>query len=636
MRLRNNILWVDAGYDLYVASDSQVGFNSDYNLLYKTGAGQVGLWQGVANGSLFSWQGATQLDQNSLAQDPLFVDRDGADNILGYGGITNDGRDDDFHEQSQDGSFHVGSSAPVVSAVSGLPIAQPGTETVDSQQSPAIDRGDAAYAPANELSPNGNFINLGAFGNTSQASKSPVQYVMVTRPDGGETWPEEQTFAIRWRSHDAADTVDIQLLQGGVPVLVDGLPLIADDTPNDGEFLWTIPDTVAPGSDYRFRVTRGVLSDTSNADFTIAAPIHIYYVNDSVVQAGDWTTAVGSDANDGLDPSRPKASISSVLLAYDLGPNDVIRVDNGDYTISSNLVVSGNPVSATGDDSGVKIEGYHDSSFPTRRSLLNRNNFSAGSYAFEFQSGAKDVVLDHLSITGAYYGVYAGSTADSDGLTISNSTIYGNSQAGVYQETSSDNWQLLNNTLYGIPGGVSADNQTYGVYLTGSNHTLSGNTIHDSSYGIRSAGGGGQIITGNTVYNNNSSGIHLSSNGSGTVVSGNTVSGNGTGIDYSQSGGTQGTISGNTVSGNSSTGIDANYNVLVSGNTVYGQSGSGDIGINLNSGAAAIQNVVYSNYNGIVGGGSGNATINNNRVYNNSNIGILARYLTNASGNVVY
>ncbi len=119
-------------------------------------------------------------------------------------------------------------------------------------------------------------------------------------------------------------------------------------------------------------------------------------------------------------------------------------------------------------------------------------------------------------------------------------------------------------------------------------------------------------------------------------MSGNTVSGNGTGIDYSQSGGTQGTISGNTVSGNSSTGINAYNNVLVSSNTVYGQSGSGDIGINLDSGATAIQNVVYSNYNGIVGGGSGNATINNNRVYNNSNIGILARYLTNANGNVVY
>ncbi len=32
----------------------------------------------------------------------------------------------------------------------------------------------------------------------------------------------------------------------------------------------------------------------------------------------------------------------------------------------------------------------------------------------------------------------------------------------------------------------------------------------------------------------------------------------------------------------------------------------------------------------------GGATISGNRVYNNSNIGILARFLANASGNVVY
>ena len=48
-RLRNNILWVEAGYDLYVTPDSQVGFNSDYNLLYQ-GLGPnafIGFWNNV-------------------------------------------------------------------------------------------------------------------------------------------------------------------------------------------------------------------------------------------------------------------------------------------------------------------------------------------------------------------------------------------------------------------------------------------------------------------------------------------------------------------------------------------------------------------------------------------------------------
>jgi hypothetical protein len=41
----NNILWVDAGYALNIAADSQVGFQSDYNLLHVTGTGQLARWR---------------------------------------------------------------------------------------------------------------------------------------------------------------------------------------------------------------------------------------------------------------------------------------------------------------------------------------------------------------------------------------------------------------------------------------------------------------------------------------------------------------------------------------------------------------------------------------------------------------
>ena len=40
--LRNNIFWVDAGYDIYVTNDSQTGFESDYNTLFTTGTGKAG------------------------------------------------------------------------------------------------------------------------------------------------------------------------------------------------------------------------------------------------------------------------------------------------------------------------------------------------------------------------------------------------------------------------------------------------------------------------------------------------------------------------------------------------------------------------------------------------------------------
>ncbi len=53
---------------------------------------------------------------------------------------------------------------------------------------------------AAEPSPNGSYINIGAYGGTTQASISPAEYVLVTNPDGGEIWPHQQSFPIRWRT----------------------------------------------------------------------------------------------------------------------------------------------------------------------------------------------------------------------------------------------------------------------------------------------------------------------------------------------------------------------------------------------------------------------------------------------------
>ena len=41
----HSFLWSGGGYDISVASDSQSGFASDYNLFYTTGSGQLALWQ---------------------------------------------------------------------------------------------------------------------------------------------------------------------------------------------------------------------------------------------------------------------------------------------------------------------------------------------------------------------------------------------------------------------------------------------------------------------------------------------------------------------------------------------------------------------------------------------------------------
>src|SRR5439155_10915534 len=87
---------------------------------------------------------------------------------------------------------------------------------------------------------------------------------------------------------------------------------------------------------------------------------------------------------------------------------------------------------------------------------------------------------------------------------------------------------------------------------------------------------------------------------------------------------------GNKVHDNFRSGISAGGNVLVVGNTVTGQGNADEAGIALGGGEARA-NIVRDNFNGITAGG----LVDNNRVYHNSSVGIVANGIT-AQGNFVY
>ncbi len=142
---------MQAGFDISVAANSQAGFASDFNILYTSGTGQVGLWQEIARPTLAAWQNADFTDADSLALNPDFVNPLGSAGVAGFISPTDDGRDNDFHEQSLQGSYHGGSLAPVVSTTTGLPVFPTGTLTADANESPAIDLGDPtdSYSPTN-------------------------------------------------------------------------------------------------------------------------------------------------------------------------------------------------------------------------------------------------------------------------------------------------------------------------------------------------------------------------------------------------------------------------------------------------------------------------------------------------------
>jgi hypothetical protein len=92
--------------------------------------------------------------------------------------------------------------------------------------------------------------------------------IVVTSPDGGESWGVGETHDITWFSDGFSDNVSIEYSTNSG---TDWLPIIGD-TENDGVHPWMIPNT--PSTECRVKVSDvadGDPSDMSNDNFTIAA-----------------------------------------------------------------------------------------------------------------------------------------------------------------------------------------------------------------------------------------------------------------------------------------------------------------------------------------------------------------------------
>ena len=296
--------------------------------------------------------------------------------------------------------------------------------------------------------------------------------MIVLSPNGGESAFLGQNFTIRWRSEDSGSSIDIDLMEGASPATATLVSNIATGVANNGSYVWSVPSTgITPASDYYIRVTREAsspdpaVSAISAAAFTINGSVTSFYVNDNTLDAsGDITTAVGNDANDGLTPATPKASIQALLQAYTLGAGDTIFVDAGTYNIAGNIILKAV-------NSGVTIEGYFNPAFPTYSTVINRGNGAAGSYVFDLQ-GASNVTLDHLSITGADIGIHASNGAGSTGLTITNNQIYNNFDDEISLGTGNDGATISGNNVYGQSAQNSAD---AGILVNGDSVTISNN-----------------------------------------------------------------------------------------------------------------------------------------------------------------
>ncbi len=595
--LTNNIIWATGAgkFGVRVATDSQVGFDSDYNNLFASGGAGVVHWQ-KAFGDLFDWQAEANLDNNSIGftalnptlDDPQFVDLAG----------------DDYR---------------VTAAVS-----------------TSIDAGDPASLFPNEPAPAGGRINLGAYGDTSLAATSRAAYVEVDFPNYYTDLQVDLGQIIFWHSYDDAQgddqvtgSLDIDLHEwnpsdptpsGDMGKVAD----IATTTASAGSVGWT-PSSLVSGETakrYRIRITAldgsysglAMLEEFSRESFSIVPLGDAFFVNDGSHTNDQYTSVVGNNRNTGQAADDPKANLLPLLRSYDLGPGDVTYIDNGDYVHVRNTIISG--ATGVGDDEGSRFTGPNPNEVgvnPYDMSMeasIDRGNPFDGSTNIELDDG-DFVTLEYLTLTGA-----------SDGLIVHNgSTNFSGNHLTVH-DNADDGMLIESDAAFTTIDALTAfNNGGDGIFIQTAISSLKNSVAYDNSgTGIRLTSQAGVVLENNESYGNDVGIFVANASGSQAVV------GN---LDLSLG-------LGNVVHDNRSTGIEVTTDVLVAGNTVFGQSGSNDWGIRLTSlGSEARRNIVHSNDGGIysIGGGS---VVAENRVYNHTGTGIEARTSTDVLRNVIY
>ncbi len=533
--IRNNILYAESGYALYVAADSQFGYQSDYNNLFATGAGRVA-FQGKDFYDVYDWQVETDNDLHSIGRtdpapgldDPLFVSL----------------ADDDYR-------------------------LQPGSTSIDS--------GDPASDFSLEPEPNGGRVNLGAYGNTPLATTSESSWLRIASPNFYADLIPSHIYEIRWETFNVpgTDTIDVVLLRSDGTKVAD----IASTVVSTGSIAWSPGQFVTGDPDLRYQIelsTSGATSLIARSREPFSVPDvdpslpQTYYVNDRSDAGDQYTTAIGNNRNTGTTADDPKEVIRPLVLSYPLGAGDVVLVDTGDYVHAVNLNLS---ASFQADDprmnsvSQAQILGPTD---PAGTAWIDRANPYPGAKTIDI-IGAPGMVLKDLTLSGAYTGLhvrdgshdFVGERLIVEAHTADGLVIEGDSHDATLDEL------------------IVRDNGGHGIFVESRLNRITHSEVHgNGAIGIALRNVGVALVETSRVYDN-LTGIDILNPGLQQAVIGH--------ADLDQQ-------RGNLVYQNTTDGIYASGSVMVAGNTV---AENGQIGIHLNDGADAWRNVVRQHTSGI-------------------------------------
>lgn len=563
---RNNIIWATgAGRHAIVRYTHMDNFpsgilESDYNCIIATDGAIFGDWMGNQN-DLLEWRKATGMDAHSFSVNPIFVNPSGADGVMGGA----NGLDDNFHLMSTVGSFKGRAFTAVTTA--GF--------TADATNSPCVDAALPATAIGGELLPNGGRVNLGAFGGTADASLSTgTRVVEIGIIAGGSVL--RGTVPVRWWTHGAwtsGDTVFIEYSSngGGSWSAIPGATALPFA---DGVFAWNT-SALTPGANYKVRITptAGGTPSVSGLLRVLPNAATVFYVNDGSTANDVYCTAVGSDGNDGLTPATPMAGVKRLISTYTLIADDTVRIDTGLWTLDANVVLtdcgaSGQPIRLVG-------------STNSAGSVFNRNDTTASRYAFHLKTN-HFMRVENLKVTGAYFGIYAEgpSSGYSQGIEMVACDADANYEWGL----------IAGRTTNLVINACLARNNHNGIDADTGAGTISGNTVHNNNYtGIYL--NGSFVAAGNDCHHN---GSHAIRGISGVLATNNVVHEN-TGEPALYLYGTGCEAVGNRVYLNSGDGMNVNFGGITRRNVIFSNGGHGLVVDSWYGANTVVNNLVYDN-----------------------------------------
>ena len=615
----NNIIATrGAGMTAIYAANPAGSISSDYNDIYVTDGAIAGNWLGP-RATLSSWQQVSLRDLHSISVEPRFVD-----------GVTN------FHLRSTAGSYR----GAAFTAPSG------GSFVADADLSFGIDGGDPAAGFAQEPAPNGGRLDLGAFGNSPDASRTPVaRFSLLVEPLPGAKWFGTRT--ITWLTRGPWVGGDLVRLDFSADGGANWTNLVASVAYSLGRYDWNTTG-LPPGTNYFVRISKtdGTAMNVAAAAFEVSASgPRTYYVNDTNTLNDVFCSAPGSAANDGLSAATPKDSVQAILDTYNVVGGDTIKIDTGNYLLGATIVMTTNDVGSA--DTPIVIIGS------TNGTTLNRQD--TGYDAFYLQ-GAEYVHFQNLKFTGGRFGLSGdGTTANYlRGVEIYNCEAMTNGAHGFSIAYSSNlvvsACSLHHNGQRGASLGAAVqvtvvsnifafNAYNYGLYVDSSGVVMGNLCFSNSGDGL--AVGGSVLVTGNTCWQNYNVGIH---GWSGVTVTNNLCYSNRTEGISIHSGNNQ--VVGNCAFGNGGTGIYFENSGRVQRNVVYSNGGHG-IQFEGFSGDSReiVNNLCYLNGSGpgyfnIIGGASfyqpKNGLIENNTCYGGSGIYIGNPWVFTNRNNIIW